>query len=413
MMGSGKTTLARGLSTILHWTYLPRSRHATKFLPDLFSDQSRWAFDTQISFLIEKALQVIQSNDLDQDVILDRSIHEDIFIFASYFYECGAIDKRSFETYQALAKYFLERAPVPNAVIYCNCKLQIALQRIENRDSGIRFTYPEEHLESMASRYAQWRDQLSGLPVIELDSEAVDFRSNENIRHLIQGPLAGALGGDGPQLQFFSRNARDSEMQRTLARRRGRSKTRKGRKEWLDLPPDLSLALSQPSVYIAAPFTTAASTKIQKNRQQLFEDRSSYGIIPPGPYRRALANLASAFQRLGFAPLLPHRDVNRWGRLHLSAPEVVDMCTEHVRRSDLFVGMLGQSHGSHYELGIARGLGKPCICITCEEILESFIASGVQSYSNVFHWRCNKVSEISALLKNKDVREFIYSRLGK
>jgi deoxyadenosine/deoxycytidine kinase len=416
MMGSGKTTLARNLASLLGWSYLPKSRHATKFLPDLFVNQGRWAFDTQISFLIEKSLQVIQSAEANEDIVLDRSLQEDISVFASHFYESGAIDKRSFETYRTLAQYFLERAPRPTLVLYCQCPLRITLERIQDRSAGIKFNYPAAHLPSIDRRYKDWRAQYEDSEILDIDTEANDFRDMGAVQRLIDGPIAQQYDAQlGAQLQFFtsalSRRS-DFALKRRVARApvKPTSKTRNR----YDVQPYDDLLISRPIVYIAAPFTAAAGAKTAVSpRRQLFEDRTSYGIIPRGPYRRGLAALAKSFAKLGLDGFLPHRDVNKWGRKRISAPTVFAECSYHVSRSALFVGILGQSHGSHYEFGIAQGLGIPSICITCDELSESFIASGVQTSQRTLHWRCARIKELPHLLANKEVREFIYSSIGK
>lgn len=414
-MGSGKTTLARNLAQVLDWSYLPRSRHATRFLPDLFNDQTRWAFDTQIAFLVEKALQVIRASELGQDIVLDRSIEEDIFIFASYFYDTGAIDKRSFETYRTLAEYFVSRLPTAAAILYCKCESDTAIRRVEGRKTGILFKYPSNHLSDIESRYRRWRSTVGEVPIIDVDTERTDFRSLDSVRKLIEGPVAKVLQEQsGAQLQIFPTSLTAPTNAAKSRRNRQANPHEDGHGDPRHRPTSLRPS-SLATVYIAAPFTRAAATlrpSAGKARAGLFED-DTYGIIPKGPYRTALVKLAQSFQRIGFSTLLPHRDVNRWGRVRISSPVVFEQCSYHVSHSDLFVGILGQSHGSHYEFGLALGLGKPCICITCQEVDESFVATGIRTEGRVLHWRCSNLSDLPNLLKAAEVREFVYSSIGK
>jgi hypothetical protein len=265
----------------------------------------------------------------------------------------------------------------------------------------------------MDKRYQAWRSEFSDSEVIDVDSEKIDFRKPDAVRDLIDGRLAESYERQaGAQLQFFTSSL--STRADFVPRRHARSHTAgKARSEMRDILPDAEMFISRPIVYIAAPFTAAADGSRVVRRKELFEDQNSYGVIPQGPYRKALSGLADSFSRIGFTALLPHRDVNKWGRRRIAAPTVFSECSYHVSKSALFVGVLGRSHGSHYEFGLARGLGIPCISITCEELDESFVASGVQSERQVLHWRCSRLKDLPNLVSIKEVREFIYSNIGK
>src|SRR5262249_7176155 len=133
MMGSGKTTLARGLASALGWAYVPEYMPATKYLPDLFQDSRRWAFETQSAFLTHKAIQVFEACENNQNIIVDRSLYEDSEIFAYHFFQKGDIDERAFETYQALANHFIRELPSPDLILFCKCRPQTIEARIQAR----------------------------------------------------------------------------------------------------------------------------------------------------------------------------------------------------------------------------------------------------------------------------------------
>src|SRR5687768_12834884 len=87
MMGSGKTTLASNLARLLRWDSIPESLTAIKYLPDLFSDTQRWAYETQLAFLAEKGIQLLTPG--TRAIVLDRSLQEDVQIFAQYWHDVG------------------------------------------------------------------------------------------------------------------------------------------------------------------------------------------------------------------------------------------------------------------------------------------------------------------------------------
>jgi len=143
MMGSGKTTLARALADYLGWVLLPEGLRSRKYLNDLFS---RWAFDTQISFLCEKAVRINGYVKSGQNVILDRSLYEDVNVFALQFYLSTKIDDRSYSTYRELAEYFFTEIPKPDLVIYCDCSFLEIKKRLAHRQKAYEELYPPVYM---------------------------------------------------------------------------------------------------------------------------------------------------------------------------------------------------------------------------------------------------------------------------
>jgi deoxyadenosine/deoxycytidine kinase len=94
VMGSGKTTLAEGLSSNFGWELAQPNKQSNTYLIDLFKDMQRWAFETQVSFLTNKAFAITQLLEQNKNFILDRSLSEDALIFVSYFHSKDKINDR-------------------------------------------------------------------------------------------------------------------------------------------------------------------------------------------------------------------------------------------------------------------------------------------------------------------------------
>lgn len=182
IMGSGKTTLAKGLCFELGLTYIPESPHGLRYLKDLFDEPKKWAFEAQTAFLAGKAAQLANALVNNQSVVLDRSLHEDIRIFAKYFFDVGYIDQRAFETYSILADHFIQKLPIPTVIIGCLCSLSSVEKRTNHREKHSGSMYPPGHLRTINSMYQNWFDSLDWSLLFFLDSESVDWRHNEVIR---------------------------------------------------------------------------------------------------------------------------------------------------------------------------------------------------------------------------------------
>ncbi|MGZ5126763.1 MAG: deoxynucleoside kinase, partial [Vulcanimicrobiaceae bacterium] len=315
IMGSGKTTLAKSLARALGWSYLPESSRGTAFLSDLFQDQARWAFNAQIAFLVDKAVQLQQNVAQGHNVVLDRSLFEDVLIFADYFHQIGSIDRRSYDTYLMLSDHLLAEIKSPDLLIYCTCSLETAKSRIAApRDKPYRQIYPDGHVESIGSRYDKWVSSYDMSPVYVVHTDLIDFRKRDEFSRVLaevihqlapvvedpQLPLG--LDVEWPVQEREATRLDSSVWRHQLAGTRGR------------------LSPAYPFAYLAAPFTAVASTLTRRDQGHvLFDDDLPHGQIARGRYRSTLTRLAGAVERLGINTLLPHRDVNEWGSKLLSA----------------------------------------------------------------------------------------------
>lgn len=410
MMGTGKTTLARNISTNLGWTLLPEGLRSRTYLNDLFLDEARWAFDTQVSFLCEKSIRLKRYLSLGKNVILDRSIYEDVEVFAGHFYSQNKIDERSFNTYKELAAYFLSELPVPNLVIHCTCPLIEIESRISQRQRNIDLQYPQDHVRLIFERYLEWSKNYTRGPFYSLESQNNDFRNTKIIDKI------------GKEIRSILTKSSTSNTQLALP---GFSD-----KEIIDEEPKLlqqiipvnssisdgsfkispNYTSSYPTVYIAAPFTSKASSidNKKKNLNLFFDVDEPHGVIDKSPYRDMLNGISNLFKRKGFNVILPHRDINDWGRKVLTPQEVFKSCTKAVESSDLFIGILGTSHGAHYEFGIAIGLNRPSIIIAPKVMEHSFIAQGITSLPDrILFLECTELENVPSLLNQSKVKKFL------
>jgi len=410
MMGSGKTTLARALGNELGWRILPEGLRSRTYLADLFNDQKRWAFDTQVSFLCEKAIRLKKYLDADVNVVVDRSLYEDVEIFAKYFRDCNSIDNRSYSTYVELSEHFLDGLPAPSLVIFCECNIKEIEHRVRRRKAPADELYPAGHLRQIYSKYITWIGSYRRSPLCKVNSNIYDFRIPRVCKHIAQ------------EVRNLLIRSRYSDIQLTLSGILEESE-KPLTEHYVEqlVPVELPLPrtvfraskgklLSYPSSYIAAPFTSAASIQIPREAPALISLDAPHGLIPKGRYRDTLNGISRSMVSLGFSVMLPHRDINKWGRKILSPDTVYSMCTDAVKNCDLFVGLLGMSHGSHYEYGIAIGMGKPSIIISTEEMPHSFVADGVNVDSDrCLLVRCTSLASIPRALRERRVVEFLHS----
>ncbi len=418
--GSGKTTLANVIARTFGIDLIGSHPAGRAYLPDLAINQNRWAFEAQVAFLVTKTSQILQKLERGEPFVVERWIEEDIMVYERLFEEAGAIGPRSHATFEQVGNLMCSLPPkAPEYHFYCDCSAETAFERTHSRGRSDSKLHTIDYLRRSKQLYDKWRDNLQGPELYVLNTDASDLSKHgvlEEVFSEIEWVLTHNLRD--PQISLFDNGPVIGNNHlyhlRPFRQDRWSPIIKTHRKTITSASP-----LITPVAYLAAPFSgrDIAQTELEE-QSYLFEIPPSHGIIPRHGFRNGLLGIERALRELGLSVLLPHRDVNEWGRKQLTPEEAMRECTHHVSTSDLFVGILGNSCGSHYEFGIASSSGKPCILIEVEEIASSFLASGVSALDpksqDLIHLSCKRLKDAEDLLSNSpDVKQFIKRHLGR
>lgn len=176
LIGVGKTALAKLLAERLEAKLILEDSEGNPFLKDFYKDKERYAFQTQMFFLLSRFKQ--QQELLEYDLFARRLISNYLFakdkIFASV-----VLDEKEFHLYQRLI-FFLERnIAKPDLVIYLQATPDKLLKKIKERgeqyEEDIELTYLLD-LNEAYNRYF-FHYKATSLLVINIDN--FDFWNNE------------------------------------------------------------------------------------------------------------------------------------------------------------------------------------------------------------------------------------------
>jgi deoxyadenosine/deoxycytidine kinase len=177
-LASGKSTLAAGLAHYNGWVHLPAAGYDVSYIEDLFRDPSRWAFEAQMSFLHHKAEAVRAAMQSDRTAVLDRSVDEDMHIFARYFHERGWMDTRAYDLYQRCATWLVETLAEPSMVVYCYAPPDVCGARLQERQRAYQDLYPPDHIERLHHAYSRWWTELDAPVRLSIDTTVQDLRQD-------------------------------------------------------------------------------------------------------------------------------------------------------------------------------------------------------------------------------------------
>ena len=101
-IGAGKTTLTKLLSKHYRWEPQFEDVLENPYLEDFYNKMERWSFNLQIYFLNSRFRQIVEIRESGKDIIQDRTIYEDAYIFAPNLHAMGLMTNRDFENYKSL-----------------------------------------------------------------------------------------------------------------------------------------------------------------------------------------------------------------------------------------------------------------------------------------------------------------------
>ncbi|CAI8351091.1 MAG: Deoxyadenosine/deoxycytidine kinase [Flavobacteriia bacterium] len=177
-IGSGKTTLTELLAK--HYKWEPHFEDVTDnpYLDDFYTAMQRWSFNLQIYFLQSRFRQVVDIRESGKNVIQDRTIYEDAYIFAPNLHAMGLMPERDYENYQSLFNLMEPFLQPPDLMIYLRASVSTLVEQIQKRgrsyEAGIRLDY----LNRLNERYEAWITTYSKGKILFIDADVNKFGDN-------------------------------------------------------------------------------------------------------------------------------------------------------------------------------------------------------------------------------------------
>ena len=188
-VGVGKSTLTSTLSEALQFTPSFEKVDGNPYLEDYYKNFKQWSFHLQIYFLAERFKQQKRMHETGLGYVQDRSIYEDVGIFAKLQYENGNMTDRDYETYHSLfeAMVMSPYFPQPDILIYIDGKLPSILNRIDRRGREMEINTPVDFWEDLHNRYHSWVSSYKVSPILHLDIDSYDCNNADSVNEIIQG----------------------------------------------------------------------------------------------------------------------------------------------------------------------------------------------------------------------------------
>lgn len=155
-IGAGKTTLTTLLARHFKWEPHYESVDDNPYLHSFYEDMRQWSFHLQIYFLNRRFRQIIKIRESNKNVIQDRTIYEDAYIFAPNLHDMNLMSTRDYENYRSLFDLMIGFIQPPDLLIYLRASVPTLVQQIQKRGREYEESIRLDYLKSLNDRYEAW-----------------------------------------------------------------------------------------------------------------------------------------------------------------------------------------------------------------------------------------------------------------
>ena len=220
VIGVGKTTLARLLQPEFNAQLLLEVFEENPFLSDFYADRARYAFQTQIFFLLSRYRQ--QHHVLPS--LLERGPVVSDYTFAKdRLFARQNLAGDELATYERLYSALAENVVVPDLIVYLYADPPVLMERIAVRDRSYERGIGREYIEALVDAYERFAREYTEAPILKIDTNALDYVRNRDDLATVVQRVRSALGEGTHQPalpRFGAAERRAAEVQRAALRRR-------------------------------------------------------------------------------------------------------------------------------------------------------------------------------------------------
>lgn len=174
VIGVGKTTLARLLQPAFQANLLLEVFEENPFLSSFYSDRSRYAFQTQIFFLLSRYHQ--QNKGIPQAVPGGSSLISDYTFEKDSLFARINLQGDELDMYYKVHEALAEKIQLPDLVLYLRAETKTLLQRITQRDRPYERGMDPAYIEQLGQAYDDYfLAKEHKVPVLTVDSNNLDY----------------------------------------------------------------------------------------------------------------------------------------------------------------------------------------------------------------------------------------------
>jgi deoxyadenosine/deoxycytidine kinase len=193
VIGVGKTTLANMIGERLGAQAVMEKHDENPFLADFYKDPRRYAFQTELFFLLSRYRQ--QVDEIRQSDLFAQSLVADYLFSKSRIFAAITLDEREQTLFNTTANLLERDIPVPDLVVYLQSSTQRLLRNIKLRDREYERGMNPEYIEALVEAYNHHFFRYDASDLMIVNATTLDFVRNPNQFDDLFNQIMNATGG--------------------------------------------------------------------------------------------------------------------------------------------------------------------------------------------------------------------------
>lgn len=183
-IGVGKTTLTRKLADEFKARPIFEKFEENPFLPDFYRNPKKFAFQTQVFFLLGRFQQ---QKELAQPDLFERSTICDYLFSKDRIFAYLNLSEDELALYEKIYTLLESVAIKPDLVVYLVASTKVLLKRIRSRNRSYERKITPEYLEELVSAYNRYFFSYTQSPLLVINTSELDIvNSEEDYKQLVE-----------------------------------------------------------------------------------------------------------------------------------------------------------------------------------------------------------------------------------
>ena len=176
VIGAGKTTLAQKLSDKLGSKLILEEFEENPVLEKFYDDRKRYAFQTQMFFLINRYKQQQQ---LNQQELFSKYMVSDYIFQKDKIFAYLNLTGEELKLYETIFPLLERDIPQPDLVIFLQSSLDRLAENIRTRGRKFEKNLTRAYLSELSEAYNNFFFKYSNTPLLIVNTSEIDFVNRE------------------------------------------------------------------------------------------------------------------------------------------------------------------------------------------------------------------------------------------
>ena len=191
-IGVGKTSLANLLSERLGARLILEGFGENPFLSDFYDEPERYAFQTQLYFLLQRYQQ---QQELRQVDMFHNLLIADYMFVKDRLFASLNLDEKEMSLYDTVANLLEKNVINPDLVIYLQADTDTLMRNIAGRGREMEKNISEEYIDALNQLYTEYFFRYQDTPLVIINTNNIDFVNNQQdldeVINYIRQPVTG------------------------------------------------------------------------------------------------------------------------------------------------------------------------------------------------------------------------------